>query len=148
MNKLYYIVNTILIIILIGTLFGCGKKELRIAPEFATQFNHFNNIARQNNIIIDNLTIEFGIRDNIKLAGECFSGEMPKIYINQITWNKLTNNQRLVLVMHEMGHCILKLQHNEEVKNNCPVSYMFPSVLTNNCIEQNSLNSLDKKLFQ
>lgn len=142
--------NKLLSIIILSIIIGCGtNKQLSIDPTFQSQFDHFNFVAKKlgKNITIDNLIIKFGTVDNNTIAGECFNSQTPVIVINNYDWDKIDSLQRLNLIMHEMGHCILKRQHTQVNNGQCPLSYMYPDVLTDYCIKQVGIEALDNELF-
>lgn len=51
------------------------------------------------------------------VVGECFNGddEYNYVYIDKDHWNKITETQREQLMFHELGHCVLKLNHDNRV---------------------------------
>ncbi len=66
---------------------------------------------------ITNLRAGFG---NAKLAGPtaigfCRRGRTPLIIIDQAYWNTATVMEREHLMFHELGHCILNLEHNNKM---------------------------------
>lgn len=89
-----------------------------------------------------NVPIVFKPLDS-KWAGMCYrtivNGIVYNAYIeiNQLYWKQLSEYQRIGLIFHELGHCVLNREH---VESNsvmlCPTSFMYPSVLTNFCVEK------------
>ena len=59
------------------------------------------------------ITIEFrDTNDYIGVAEDMFDENSVQIYISTSYWNKLTNHQRLFVVLHEMGHDFYFLWHH------------------------------------
>lgn len=55
--------------------------------------------------------IQFG--KSVKGAGSCKPNTTPKVFtINAIIWKDLSDEQKEKLVFHELGHCLLNLQHD------------------------------------
>lgn len=67
-------------------------------------------------------------------AGVChIRGNYRYIEIDEPYWNEITRNGQEWIVMHELGHCQLGLDHNETIGtvgawSNVPVSIMYPVV--------------------
>ncbi len=74
-------------------------------------------------------------RDN--WYGWCRGDFNPKrVYINTIHLPSLNEVQRLFLIYHELGHCILHKDHNMDLKaDGCPASIMNTNILdSGNCL--------------
>lgn len=71
-----------------------------------------------------------------KLTGQTVITQTPKIRINRKYWSNdlaYDNARREMLMFHELGHCILNRDHNEEVNiYGHPLSIMYPSVFSHN----------------
>jgi hypothetical protein len=46
------------------------------------------------------------------------------VHINETEWNKLIDAGKEMLLYHELGHCILGLEHYDKMKDEHPVSLM------------------------
>ena len=95
--------------------------------------------------------VPIGYDNNTNLAGYCttytFSG-LKEIGINQKTFNKYTDEQKRMLIFHELAHCVWNKHHNTKfLEDGCPESIMFPSIFSTYCYnqhEQHYLNELNK----
>ena len=47
-----------------------------------------------------------------------------KIVIDASFWDRITEDSREQLIFHELGHCVLGLDHIDKIKKGCPVSIM------------------------
>lgn len=71
--------------------------------------------------------------------GQC---SYPEIQIDPEQWAKLSDRKRRVTIFHELGHCVLKLGHDEEwvvdeVGQVVPRSLMYPSIRDELAYERN-----------
>jgi hypothetical protein len=63
-------------------------------------------------VVVEDLIVKFGPLDSSKL-GLCTRGRgTPTITINEASWKALDEEEKEILLFHEMGHCILELTHN------------------------------------
>jgi hypothetical protein len=57
------------------------------------------------------------------------------ITLDKEYWNVISYQKQLVLVYHELGHCILMRNHTSAIfKDGCPTSIMYPEILSDFCI--------------
>jgi hypothetical protein len=102
---------------------GCCKEVKKsnsevyeVASQVQPYVNMFVQAARINgrelqiNRLIVELTDEGIASDTL---GICIEDKVPLIRINSRYWYKLSPWHRRLLVFHELGHCILKLNHND-----------------------------------
>lgn len=61
------------------------------------------------------------------------------IEIDEDSWNNITELQKINLIFHELGHCVLHREHTavDNYVNACPQSFMDSFLLTPYCIETN-----------
>ncbi|MBC3788154.1 hypothetical protein [Spirosoma utsteinense] len=77
----------------------------------------FRDMARQRNMAIqaDNLIITFGKTTEVGACGQCLleTGKTPRITLSTdpTCWKQVSTNERECLVLHELGHCLLKRPH-------------------------------------
>lgn len=58
----------------------------------------------------------------------------PLVTLDPEYWAESDEIQREILVLHELGHCVGDIEHDSQRwPDNCPVSIMFPKVLTSDC---------------
>lgn len=110
-------------------LTSCGTTKLGryIDPELAVYVESFEQrygVKYTGHIYVDK------IED--KYAGLCtisFSGRI--IRINTSYFNNYDNDAREQVVYHELGHCLMNLEHNNNIKDGCPESIMYFQVFGN-----------------
>lgn len=92
---------------------ACGKSEKNVG-EFSAYVDKFETYSRQygNPITVTDLVIKFGTLDSSKL-GVCTLGEgAPTITISSTQWASLSEDTKELLLLHEMGHCLLNRSHD------------------------------------
>jgi len=117
---------------------GVGPKEpasgiyvYDVKPAFQPYVDAFiNNSIGRGEVSIEHLTIEFGALGLDRL-GECsiYVDRNPKIIINAKYWYEIDDNDKEVLLFHELGHCILRRKHNSDFTGFYPDSIMYPHVI-------------------
>ncbi len=102
-------------------LTGCSgslvKPGLHVNPEFIPHLEQFHKEAKANNrlIIIENLTIKFdGKLNDTNILAECEHAYYPIISFRPSFWDNASEEDRENVMFHELGHCILNLDHDEE----------------------------------
>lgn len=115
---------TILTIFILLTT-ACGRLEL---GEFAPYVQTFQEESRTRGkeVSVTNLVIQ---REALspKIRAQCRSKVLaaPVIAVNGVIWDSSTEEDREALLMHELGHCILGLDHKEgELEDGSPKSLM------------------------
>jgi hypothetical protein len=59
------------------------------------------------------------------------------IYINKKEWDKTSELQKKLVLIHEIGHCDKNLEHdNKLLKDGCPASIMYQSLFSSKCFKQ------------
>lgn len=87
---------------------------------------------------------------NSKFTAICveISG-VKRIYIEPSNWDRSTKEEQEALVMHELGHCVLGLEHNDtRLYDACPASIMSEKTPNQKCWEEHSeryLNEIRKR---
>ncbi|OEK00878.1 hypothetical protein BFP97_04850 [Roseivirga sp. 4D4] len=82
-------------------------------------FDVFQQEAEARGVSVDlrasGLTGRIGNIDGVNVAGGCnFHGSAPnQIILDATFWNTLSFIQRELIVMHELGHCVLYRDHRE-----------------------------------
>ncbi|MCO4792814.1 MAG: hypothetical protein KC493_03820 [Bacteriovoracaceae bacterium] len=82
-----------------------------------TKFENHAKIKTGNmNFKINDIPINFGDTENEQYVGVCFSYSDGKkeILIKAIWWNMASNDAKESLIFHELGHCALDRNHNED----------------------------------
>ena len=139
-------------------------KDSKTDPEFEPYIQEFKYILGNSPLvsIVDNTKIIFGdLEKNEKynIAGVCKNmlWTYPTIEIDKTTWKTLDFDEKNMLIVHELGHCVCKRLHTElstngfaaffekiahslgliskrgYLKDNCPVSLMHPTDIQWEC---------------
>ena len=115
------------------------RSNLVSDPTFASYVEDFE--GRNNNTKVE-VPIVFKDLDP-KYAGICYRTFTEKglvgdrIEIDIKNWKSMSEYQRINLIFHELGHCVLNRDH--VVSSSvllCPTSFMDPTVMSTSCIEQ------------
>ncbi len=114
--------NKLIILILIPFLISCAKEikwEPYIDPDFKTEVDEFSEMYDQP---MPTLRIVYvGPMEKIAI---CSQTEMARtITVDRDRWNALCPEQKRGIMFHELGHCVLQLEHSPDM-----VNYMFWSL--------------------
>lgn len=135
--------------LIVLSLFSCAEKQktFRITPVFRPYYDEFIHLANQNGKLwhVDDLVMTFITRfENEKEAGQCQTfddSRTPIIVISRMHWNELKECQRVNLIFHELGHCLLNRGHVNKL------SFMYPSLLSESQCELNE-DYLKQEMFK
>lgn len=142
------------------TATGCGTAPshtaaVQVDPELSQYVTRFQQAASDNGhaMPISDLSLSFGQVDTAGESGGrgvCVvaAGETPTVTISADAWAASTEAEREELVFHELGHCLLSLQHVAGVNSQgIPESIMDPTAITGAIYSQNRAYYLST-LFQ
>jgi len=126
------------LLVLLSFSLGCGKEldhepQLEVG-EFAPFVARFEQEASDNGaqLKVSDLRIRFGKMDSVYERGICeiFPNETPTIILKKSAWEVLTEEEQEALLFHEMGHCVLRRNHeHKKTSEGIPVSLMYPYAL-------------------
>jgi hypothetical protein len=107
----------ILALLALGVVASCGRKSHSAAErgEFENYFQRFETYSLQQGRSIkgdDRVTIHFGTLKK-GVLGICDHDEVD-ITIDTGSWQHLTETRRELLLLHELGHCLLGRLHRDE----------------------------------
>lgn len=130
----------LLILILLSA--GCGQSPVVDTGGFTKYLNLFETKSEiyGKRVKVTDVTIRFGKVDSAQEAGHCLLSQdsPPEIVINEATWNGMDEAKREALVLHELGHCILRRKHREDdFTSGVPASIMYPYTLDGTVYRQN-----------
>ena len=96
-----------------------------------------------------NILVDFPIQfDDLEgdRVGECrMYGNKPEIAVDKEHWEGYTNNQKEWAVLHELLHCGLHKEHNNELRDDwCPVSLMNSYIGSDYCYEKHRAEYLEE----
>jgi len=157
--------KNLILILTISILTSCGQGinvEKGIDSELLSYVEYAEDML--------DVRVEYAVRfakegelDSEKTAGVCKStkGVSTKVLINKTFWEESNEARRELLVLHEIGHCSLDLDHTHEAGDDyvtlnfddvggCPESIMTPFISNNyqaeKCFEDNKDFYLDEIL--
>jgi len=142
-------------IIIIFTVFifiGCSKDEYDINNKesanliFKPYFDQFKNEAEKRGYNFTDYEIEFYLADiNGKSAGGLANFSNNEILIDRDNWFGIHETRKEQLVIHELGHSILKRKHTDkQTENGECLSYMMTNLIE---CEQNSYSNLWREYY-
>lgn len=105
--------------ILISLLFtGCGSAHnVYEVGEFAPYVAQFEQAAADTGkpTVVNNLVIKFGEMPKPGVIAVCSQKSVPTITVSKAYWEKAKETDREILMLHELGHCILGRNHVEVI---------------------------------
>ena len=114
-----------------------------IEEEFLPYVEYFNHEYGKS-VFDMNLVIKFADLKGAT-AGECErvvsvltkKTIKRRIFIDAKIWDHLDEMERINLVFHEIGHCVMLKPHDATMsKDNCPKSIMYPEIISPQCLEE------------
>lgn len=123
-------------------LSACGKAP-NIDPAFAEYVYQFSSTYSAR-VEVD---VVFADLD-AKTAGECQMGKVVRI--SRSFWQGISDAGRMQLVYHELGHCVLLLQHTSDsiIKDgmHIPKSIMYPVFFGSSLAWHNNVRYYEEEL--
>ena len=104
------------------------RPTLTTNPMFIKYINEFE--AEYGRTIGD-IPINFAFISKPQTAAWCNEWDYGEknIEVSESHWNNMSEKRRQELIFHELGHCELNLDHNENYESDsCPTSIMNPYV--------------------
>ena len=140
---------------------SCAAKKdkqnlVQIDSDFSAFVTNFEaaskNMGRSGRI--SDLVVEFGSTPSMNETGVCeiTEGETPRVTINERIWTNLSVMDRQEVIFHELGHCVLRRQHQEGTVTvggywgTIPSSIMYPYRIPGSIYEPNQ-EYYDGELF-
>ncbi len=135
------------VLLLITVLTACGPdttvrtlpkniyRPLAVYVDRFEQLYHIEIVGNYSMILADLGSEATGI------VGECDT-ETKRMRFDRVYWNEANDQQREVVVFHELGHCVLNRPHTKASiagPNNTavPASIMYPQVLDTDLYKKN-----------
>lgn len=122
MQKLKYIM---IVLITNLCLIGCNKDYYQVIEgELQVHFSNFENEAATYGVDIDISAIDISAYiqniETLGTLGQCksYSDGSQQVIVDEQYWNRISDEEREYLVFHELGHCILKREHNDSKDEN------------------------------
>jgi hypothetical protein len=156
---------------------GALSKVSGVHPELRPYLGFFGtaNLSESQRRVLDTLSAGFvtdmnsGVADEknlmrFRIIGMCakFSDGRREIWIDDFFWSLATEEARLQLMLHELGHCVLDRGHDHEngtykrsqdqkrpadqrdyesngyLWDGCPMSVMYPSQVSDLCFSKHN----------
>lgn len=119
-----------LILLLALALTACEKNKIyNVDPAIQPYVDRFTRASNEvdHPIVVDNLVANIKTLSNPQWAGQCdINNETPTVSLSAAWWPTFNDSMREQLVFHELGHCVLGRQHNNDVDQyGVPVSIMY-----------------------
>lgn len=119
--------KTLFGVIVLCFLSGCGLIQNRpagtIEPQFIPYVSYFSSKAEDNQVGIGDLyslSVNFSEDtdpNNKNTLGICIRhSDSQQVYIRKSYWDKASIIDREELIFHELGHCLLGLQHDNSLQ--------------------------------
>ena len=110
-------------------LSACGReKKVEVDAQFDSQVTTFKKLSN-GSAQIDDLVVKFGDTGSPRARGVCKLSDdaPPTVVINKATWDVISDEEREELILHELGHCVLKRKHKDATRpDGAPESIMYP----------------------
>jgi len=131
-----------------GLLAACGRpavatdhiksniyRDAPIEPVFihADFVAYYASFEEKLGISPDSVSIDYVVQED-PVVGLCYgyTDRVNNIEIDPNFWNKASENERENLIFHELGHCLLLLEHDDKMMDNngisVPESIMYPAI--------------------
>ena len=122
-----------LLILIITILFGCSVKKKQhvifhpsgVTRQFSKsgiafktyeeQFEKTGKKEKGDSFKVNNIPINFGTIDNSGFVGVChvYYNQTKEIIIRKDKWSSYPEDQKRLLIFHELGHCALDRNHKD-----------------------------------
>lgn len=120
------------IVYLVFILSACGVNTHKgTNPEFVKYLNQFTS---DYGIKLNNYPVNFGDLKG-STVGECikYSNGYREIVIDAVLFPQLSENEKLVMIYHELGHCVFNRPHDDtfivDNRVTVPRSIMYQYIL-------------------
>lgn len=130
---------------LLTVMYGCGDRSINVDPidhqdpPFKMTFEerlkpYVSKFESEMGTNAQDVSTEFKEINDGQAVGQCweFNTGEKKILIDPRYWDVATECEREELMYHELGHCALGLDHNENVidmgDSQIPESIMYPYI--------------------
>lgn len=104
------------LILVVFFLSACGHDMLLDTSIFDSYVQTFQreSVLNERPTEVKDLVIKFSADLEDTIVGRChtYLNASPLILININWWERLTSEQKEILLFHEIGHCILGLSHS------------------------------------
>jgi hypothetical protein len=118
-----------------------GTPRLEVEDAFYPYVARFEELSEDlgQPTKINNLVIYFGPMDKPNQRALCRTrgNDTPQVIVDRDGWDAMDDAERESLVLHELGHCILRRKHKVgTMQNGVPESLMNPYTMESAVYEQ------------
>lgn len=133
---------------------SCSSKYegVRVDEDLIIYYEAFKEEAAERGIVFDNSEAQIeGYLQNIPgsgVLGACKRNEenedSPQIFLDRPYWKTATDLEREYVMFHELGHCFLKLSHDDSVDSTGNCASIMASGLSG-C--RNNYNQVNREIL-
>ena len=131
-------------------LSACAPKKTEVFSVDAALYPYYQTFVTQGKIRgksydTNNLVMKFGAMPSASTLGYCtteYSNNnnildpkertTPVVVIDEARWSRSSEVQRRELIYHELGHCLMKKDHETRTNGFAPESLMYPYSISYN----------------
>lgn len=129
----YYGIFSLIMFCILLILFQMIYRMNAPTPKELKKFINVHNIYANYYV---NYPIIFNF-DDLGINGRCYHIKKVPMFItiNSRNWGFLSKHKRIMLILHEIGHCTYNLEHNDAVfDNGCAKSLMNSYMPSDFCV--------------
>ena len=124
------------LLLLVLLMNGCGMEQrLKVVPKHNSVFNPYIQLFTDATNHKVKIPIAFSSDFDSDTSGKCSFMKVPgskhwnykHVLINPMHWEKFSESQRLLVISHELIHCINQVDHEEVVPAGYKYNIMSPS---------------------
>lgn len=126
-----------LIPLLLIFLTACGPG-FRVAKHTAPEFVPYIALFTEYYGVEVKIPLYFNKLEGV-YVGVCrkWSDGYREIEIDPDAWDRFSENKRINLIFHELGHCVLNRKHvNIRLEDGCPASFMDEYIISDQCLDK------------
>ncbi len=101
-----------------GTSRLYSSTDSTFSPYIAQFEGYAKSVTGDSNFKVGDVLINFGEPDETSFQGVCYiyANDAREIIIRRDWWNNASDSDRESLIFHELGHCRLDRDHDDEVQ--------------------------------
>ena len=126
-----------------------STTDATFAPYVATFEVYGKQITSDSGFVVGDIPINFGVPENNSFQGVCYiySDNSREIIIRPNWWNSATEEDRESLILHELGHCRLDREHDNEVTPTSDKASLMHEVIVRGVMFQKHRSAYVDELF-
>lgn len=129
--------KTIVLSLILFTTGACSNIEFPVPDEVSEYVKDFELLYDLDTRFIE---WKFGElyfpNEKVFTIGKCRNAV---ITLDKKIWEGLSTQKQKALIWHEIGHCVLHLNHNnDKMEDGCPVSIMNSHIVSDECMDEHN----------